>query len=240
MHTIYIWPEQGYIYTIIKRETQDIIYAEVCGGQRLVDLIQARKKRPLRIVAEHSSCVKHLNRLVKDVKVSISGIEYMPLRDWEEEMNRLHRTDYRGPEEDKIKGPKKKPHFNSLTFVLLGVLFSLIVAFHFIVTPFLDVHSLSLERRLNDSTASLQYLETQVSVTELWDAILAHYPDSVIEHIEVDHLGNFSVIFLNPVEGLRLVEKHNFSYMVLEQGQRVQGSGETVYIIYVLTGRSLW
>lgn len=239
MHTVYIWPEQGYIYTVAKKDTKEIIYAEVCGEQRLVDLIQARKKRPLRIVAEHTGCVKHLNRLVKDVKVSISGIEYLHLREWEEEMHRLRQSDYKGPEEG-ANILKKRPRFNSLTYVLLGMFISLLVAFYFIVSPFLDVHSLSLERRLNDATASLQYLEAQVRATVLWDAVLAHYPESVIEHIEVDHQGIFSVIFLNPVEGLSMVEKHNLSDMVLEQGQRVQGAGEAVYIIYVLTGRSLW
>jgi len=240
MHTVYIWVEQGYIYTIVDEETKDLIYAEVCGGQRLVDLIQARKKRPLRIVAEHSSCVKHLNRLVKDVQVSISRIDCLPLRAWEEEMNRACQVDYRGPEENLSVKPKKKPPFNSLSFILLGVFSALLIAHYFIVAPFLDIHSLSLERRLNDSAASLQYLESQVSITVLWDAVLAHYPDSIIEHIEMDHLGTFSVIFLNPSEELHLLDKYNFYNMVLEQGQRVQGADEAVYIIYVLTGRSLW
>ena len=240
MHTVYIWPEQGCIYTVADEETRVLIYTEVCDGQRLVDLIQARKKKPLRVVAEHSSCVKYLHRLVKDVRVSISSIDYMPLRDWDDELGRLRQKDYKGPEENSSPKKRRKARFNSLTFILLGILAALFVAYCYIVAPFLEAHSLSLERRLNDSAASLQYLETQVNVTVLWDAVLAHYPESVIEHIEVDHQGIFSVIFLNPYEGLRLLEKHNFYNMALEQGQRVQGADETVYIIYVLTGRSLW
>jgi len=240
MHTVYIWPEQGYIYTITDEETNDLFYAEVCEGQRLVDLIQSRNGRPLRIVAEHASCVKHLNLLVKDIKVSISGMDYLSLRDWEEEINRAQQADYCGPEEHFFSKPKRNARLNSLSFILLGTFSALLIAYYFIVTPFLDVHSFNLDRRLNDSAASLRYLESQVSVTVLWDAVLAYYPESVIEHIEVDHYGSFSVIFLNPSEGLQLIEKHNFSNMELEQGQRVQGTDETVYIIYVLTGRSLW
>ena len=240
MHTVYIWPERGYIYTITDEETRDLIYAEVCGGQRLVDFIQARKKRPLRIVAEHASCVKQLNRLVKGIEVSISEIDYLALREWEDEKKRVHQTDYRGPEESLIFKQKKKTRFNNLSFIMLGIFSALLIAHYFIVTPFLEIHSLSLERRLNDSVASLQYLESQVNVTVLWDAVLMHYPNSVIEHIEINHYGDFSIIFLNPSEGLRLLEKYNLSDVVLEQGQRIQGVNETVYIIYILTGRSLW
>jgi len=240
MHTVYIWSADEYIYTITDEETKDLVYAEVCEGQRIVELVQARKKRPFRIVSEHQSRVKHLNRLTKGMQVSISGIEQIPLRVWEDELDRVTQPDYRGPEEGLTFKPKKKARLNSLTFILVGMFLALLAAYYFIVIPFLDVHSHSLERRLNDSMASIYHLESQVNATVLWDIVLEHYPESIIEHIEIDHDGNFSVIFLNPSSGLRLVDKHNFSNVALEQGQRVQGTNETVYIIYVLTGRSLW
>ena len=240
MHSIYLWPNEGYVYTVARKVANEILYAEICDAKRLTELIQARKRKPIRVIAANPQDIKYLNSLVKDIKLSVSSVDYMPLREWSEEVVRFNTSDYKGPEEECIVPVKTTPIINTFFCVLVGALISLVVSYWLIVHPFFHIHSLSLDRRLDVASASLHYLEVNVVVTIVWDAILIHYPNSLIEHIEMDYSGVFSVIFLNPYEGLQVQEKYNFIDLQLQQGQRMQNLDGTVSFIYVLTGRSLW